>query len=70
MAPPLARVSLEGPLPLSFAQQRLWLIQQLDPESPAYNVRGALRLKGPLDVSALEAIFRSAQTGRVEHVEN
>ena len=41
--------------PLSFAQQRLWLIQQLDPESYLYNVPRALYLRGPLDVAALEA---------------
>ena len=40
--------------PLSFAQQRLWLLQQLDPDSPAYVMPGALRMAGPLDVGALE----------------
>src|SRR5689334_6456494 len=41
--------------PLSFAQQRLWLIQQLDPESYLYNVPRAVRLEGELDVTALQA---------------
>jgi amino acid adenylation domain-containing protein len=40
--------------PLSFAQQRLWLIQQLEPQSVAYNIPGALRLRGRLDVTALQ----------------
>src|SRR5947207_15613169 len=40
--------------PLSFAQQRLWLIQQLDPASCLYNVPRAIRINGPLNVSALE----------------
>src|SRR5881296_121562 len=40
--------------PLSFAQQRLWFIDQLEPGSPAYHVATALRLRGPLDSSALE----------------
>ncbi|MFL6235266.1 MAG: amino acid adenylation domain-containing protein, partial [Thermoanaerobaculia bacterium] len=34
--------------PLSFAQERLWFLQRLAPESSAYNVAGALRLRGPL----------------------
>ncbi|MET0398243.1 MAG: non-ribosomal peptide synthase/polyketide synthase, partial [Longimicrobiaceae bacterium] len=55
-APPLVRVPRDGAggLPLSFAQQRLWFIHQLEPESPAYNIPAALRLRGRLDVPALE----------------
>lgn len=60
--PPLARISREGDLPLSFAQQRLWVLDQLDPESPAYNLPLALRLTGRLDetalVRSLNEIFR------------
>ena len=41
-------------LPLSFAQQRLWLLDRLDPGSPLYNVPRALRLAGILNVDALE----------------
>src|SRR5262249_14630091 len=41
--------------PLSFAQQRLWLIHELDRESHLYNVPRALRLTGNLDLAALEA---------------
>ncbi len=41
-------------LPLSFAQQRLWFIDQLQPNISAYNVPAALRLKGLLKVDALE----------------
>src|SRR5687767_8719851 len=43
-----------GPAPLSFAQQRLWFLQQLEPESAAYNVVSALRLTGPLDLRAFQ----------------
>ncbi len=42
-------------LPLSFAQQGLWLQQQLEPSSTAWNITRAWRLSGPLDVDALEA---------------
>src|SRR5258706_5917242 len=40
--------------PLSFAQQRLWFLNQLEPESCAYNERSALRLDGALDLDALQ----------------
>ncbi len=40
--------------PLSFSQQRLWLLDRLDPGSPVYNVPAVLRLSGPLDRAALE----------------
>ncbi|HYG62777.1 MAG TPA: amino acid adenylation domain-containing protein, partial [Thermoanaerobaculia bacterium] len=41
------------PLPLSFAQQRLWLIDQLEPGRPLYNIAVALRAEGPLDGGVL-----------------
>jgi amino acid adenylation domain-containing protein len=40
--------------PLSFAQQRLWFLQQMNPQSPVYNMPVAARLLGRLDVQALE----------------
>jgi aspartate racemase len=43
-----------GPWPLSFAQQRLWFLTQLEPDSPFYNVPSAYRLSGSLNRDALE----------------
>ncbi|MEJ2379268.1 MAG: condensation domain-containing protein, partial [Pseudolabrys sp.] len=40
-------------LPMSFAQERLWFIHQMDPESAVYNISLGLWLDGPLDISAL-----------------
>ncbi|HXM36671.1 MAG TPA: condensation domain-containing protein, partial [Pyrinomonadaceae bacterium] len=52
-APPLLVVDRSGNLPLSFAQQRLWFLDQLEPDNPFYNISRALRLRGLLNVSAL-----------------
>ena len=52
--PPVKAVERDGALPLSFAQQRLWFLDQLEPGSAAYNIPAAVRLKGLLDVKALE----------------
>jgi amino acid adenylation domain-containing protein len=53
-APPILPVPRDGDLPLSFAQQRLWFIDQLDPGNSVYNFPAAVRLIGPLDLTALE----------------
>ncbi|NMO18674.1 non-ribosomal peptide synthase/polyketide synthase, partial [Pyxidicoccus fallax] len=57
-APPVMRVPRDGALPLSFAQQRLWFLDQLEPGSSFYNVPTVVKLKGHLDVAAMERSFR------------
>ncbi|MEU7876222.1 non-ribosomal peptide synthase/polyketide synthase, partial [Dactylosporangium sp. NPDC049140] len=55
VAPPIVSVPRAGELPLSFAQQRMWFLHQLEPDSAEYNEPLALRISGPLDVDALRA---------------
>ncbi len=50
----LPRSDRTRPAPASFGQERLWLLQQMTPEGFAYNIPGAVRLAGPLDLGALE----------------
>src|SRR5262245_30209249 len=44
--------------PTSYAQQRLWLLQHLEPDNSAYNVFAVFRLTGPVNVAALENCFQ------------
>jgi aspartate racemase len=54
---PIVPVPREESFPLSFTQERLWLLNQLDPNSPAYNIPIPLRLEGAINLSALEQSF-------------
>ena len=54
ISPAMTRVSRDGRLPLSFAQQRMWLVQQMDPERTTYSMPSSLRLTGELNIAALE----------------
>jgi amino acid adenylation domain-containing protein len=56
-APPIKHVSRDEELPLSFAQERMWFLNQLENDSPFYNVPGAFKLTGPLDLSTLQKAF-------------
>lgn len=50
----IVSVDRDGPLPLSFGQQRMWILDQIEPGTSTYNVPTALDLEGPLSVEALE----------------
>ncbi|WP_233166665.1 non-ribosomal peptide synthetase, partial [Archangium sp. Cb G35] len=80
--PPLRQASRQGELPLSFAQQRLWFLEQLEPGTATYNVPSAFRISGQLDVEALRratdalvarheslrTTFHSGQHGPVQRI--
>lgn len=54
---PIPARAPEEVLALSYAQQRQWFLWQMDPQGSAYNIPVALRLKGDLDLKALQASF-------------
>jgi amino acid adenylation domain-containing protein/non-ribosomal peptide synthase protein (TIGR01720 family) len=55
--PPIVPLSRDAELPLSFAQQRLWVLDQIDPQSAAYHIPARFRLQGKLDLPALARTF-------------
>src|SRR6185312_852297 len=55
VSPPLEPTERRGELPLSFDQERLWFLDRLEPGSALYNIPAAARLRGDLDVAALES---------------
>ncbi len=80
-APAIPSLPPEAPAPLSSAQQRLWFLDQLEPGTPLYTITVARRLRGPLDVEALQQAltqvvdrhdalrtrFAETPTGAVQH---
>ncbi|MDQ2696972.1 MAG: condensation domain-containing protein, partial [Pseudomonadota bacterium] len=71
--PPLTPPPRPPVLPLSFAQQRLWLLEQIDPGTAAYNITTAIELSGALNVGwlqrALEAVIHRHEILRSRIVE-
>ncbi len=59
LAPPIVPVDRDRPLPLSYAQQRLWFLAQLAPGSVEYNAPMPFRWRGPLDLERLAGALRS-----------
>jgi amino acid adenylation domain-containing protein/non-ribosomal peptide synthase protein (TIGR01720 family) len=59
--PILQPAPVDQPPMLSYAQQRQWILWQLDPHSPAYNIPAALRLKGSLNLNGLCEAFAQLQ---------
>ena len=58
-SPPIPVVDRVGELPLSFAQQRLWFLDQFAPESTAYVIAFAVRLRGHLDLDAFSGAWNA-----------
>jgi amino acid adenylation domain-containing protein/non-ribosomal peptide synthase protein (TIGR01720 family) len=57
--PPIEKVDRNQVIPLSYSQQRMWFLWQMEPDSPAYNVGGMARLRGVLDVARFEAALQA-----------
>ncbi|MBC9783075.1 amino acid adenylation domain-containing protein [Heliobacterium chlorum] len=55
---PLKGLEVEDEYPLSYGQKAIWFINQLMPDSPAYNISGALHIPAKLDVEALRKAIR------------
>ena len=53
----IERVDRSEPLPLTYSQERIWFLQQLQPDGAAYNMPGAARIRGSFDVEILRAAF-------------
>ncbi len=56
--PPIRNGARPDAIPVSFAQSRLWFINRMDPSAGTYNMPGAIRVRGAIDVDALSAAVR------------
>src|SRR5262249_53054846 len=54
---PIKKVKRGGPMELSFAQKRLWFLDQLEPGGAFYNIPAAVKLEGEMDIKALSRSF-------------
>src|SRR5262245_43033041 len=61
-ASPIPRRERSDDVVLSFGQERLWFLYEMEPESPAYNISSATRVAGPLDYASLRACFSGIVT--------
>jgi len=53
-AGPIRSITRQGDIPLSFAQQRIWVFSQLNPNIPIFNTFKAYKINGPLNITRLE----------------
>src|SRR5690606_32339433 len=51
---PIPVIGRDGPLPVSYSQQRLWVLDRLNPRDVTYNMTSALRIRGALNFAVLE----------------
>jgi amino acid adenylation domain-containing protein len=56
--PCITRTAVDGPVELSFAQERIWFLEQMNPGLPVYNVAGAVRLRGDLNKRAVRTSLK------------
>lgn len=59
LSPTITKRTITSPCQLSFAQQRLWFLQQLNPQNAVYNMPAAIRIQGKLNIPALSQTFQA-----------
>ena len=59
---PIAPLERRDDLTLSFGQERLWFLYEMEPDSPAYNISSVTRVTGPVDHASLQESFRAIVT--------